>query len=109
MRRFEAHGAADLISAQRGKQSNRRLDPTYLAEAIDIVRQRYADFGPTFANEKLREEHGILISDEAMRQLMITAGLWMPERRRRARSVHPPRERPPQFGELVQIDGSPHD
>ena len=108
VRRFDALGAAGLVSAKRGKPSNRRLDPTDVAEALDIVRQRYADFGPTFANEKLREEHGILISDEALRQAMITAGLWKPKHRR-MRKAHPPRERRPQFGELIQIDGSPHD
>jgi len=41
-------------------------------------------------------------------QWMMEAGLWMPHRRRNA-VVHQQRERRPCFGELVQIDGSPHD
>jgi len=34
--------------------------------------------------------------------------LWKP-RRRKEKYIHQPRERRPRFGELVQIDGSPHD
>ena len=108
VRRFEASGVAGLVSARRGKPSNRRLDQTYVRAAIEIVARLYADFGPTFANEKLREEHGVFISDESLRQAMIAATLWTPKRRR-TRKVHPPRVRRPQFGELIQIDGSPHD
>ncbi len=108
LRRFEAQGAAGLVSAKRGKPSNRRLDSAFVAAAIEIVADRYADFGPTFANEKLREVHGVVVSDESLRQAMIVAGLWK-AKRRRVRKIHPPRARRPQFGELIQIDGSPHD
>jgi hypothetical protein len=43
-----------------------------------------------------------------VRRLQIALGLAR-AKRRRARRVHPPRERRLRFGELVQIDGSPHD
>ncbi len=106
-RRYEAEGAAGLISRKRGRPSNNALDPQLLAYAIELVRERYADFGPTFANEKLRELHAITIGTESLRQAMIRAELWTAKRLRRKR-IHPPRERRAQFGELVQIDGSPH-
>ena len=39
---------------------------------------------------------------------MIEEGLWKPKKSRKA-TVHQMRERQACFGELVQIDGSPHD
>ena len=62
----------------------------------------------TPAAEKLGELDGIVVSREWVRRLQIALGLAR-AKRRRAQRVHPPRERRPRFGELVQIDGSPHD
>lgn len=107
-RRFVADGAAGVVSRQRGRPSNNRVSDELVDRALAIVAQRYADFGPTFANEKLRELHAISIGTETLRQAMIRAGLWVPKVKRR-KKIHPPRERRPQFGELIQIDGSPHD
>ena len=60
------------------------------------------------ASEKLREIEGIWVSKETVRQIQIRLGLWRPKRRR-AKKVFQIRERRPRFGELIQIDGSPHD
>jgi len=105
-RRYREHGAAGLISKRRGRASNNRVDPERLAAAIALVRERYVDFGPTLASEKLAAD-GIPIKRERLRQAMIAAGIWKPDLKRR-RELHPPRERRPQRGELVQGDGSPH-
>ncbi len=75
---------------------------------LNLVRERYSDFGPTFAAEKLGSEHGLKINRESLRLLMITAGIWKGRSRKQAR-IHQSRERRSQFGELVQIDGSHHD
>jgi hypothetical protein len=72
-----------------------------------LVRDRYADFGPTLAAEKLAEVHGCTISRETLRGWMIAAGLWV-DRRHPLPSPHQPRYRRDCVGELVQIDGSEH-
>ena len=100
-------GPAGLISKRRGRPSNRRLPPAYRDLAMALVRERYADFGPTVAAEKLTELHGFGISRETLRHWMIEDGLWI-DRRRRLPSVHQPRNRRECLGELVQIDGSDH-
>ncbi|WP_118186248.1 ISNCY family transposase, partial [Paraburkholderia phosphatilytica] len=74
---------------------------------IAIIRERYADFGPTLAREKLVECHGIRLAKETLRQWMYDAGLWVP-RRQRPPKVFQPRNRRACLGELVQIDGSDH-
>jgi len=107
LRRFERRGTPGLISVRRGKPAANRLSVALRTRAIELVRERYADFGPTYANEKLREQHGLVLSTESLRQLLIEAELWKHKRVRRL-ELHPPRTRRERFGELVQIDGSEH-
>jgi transposase InsO family protein len=104
---LEQDGAASLISKRRGRQSNHRVPDEVRDLALRLVRESYADFGPTLAAEKLREIHGCRISHETLRKWMIADGLWI-DRRHRLPSPHQPRRRRECLGELVQIDGSEH-
>ncbi|WP_442865765.1 ISNCY family transposase [Burkholderia sp. IMCC1007] len=105
--RLREHGPAGLVSGHRAKPGNRRLDPGAADRALSIIRERYADFGPTLACEKLWECHGIQLAKETVRTLMTDAGLWIP-RRQRPPKIHQPRARRACLGELIQIDGSDH-
>jgi len=105
--RYREEGPGGLTSRKRGKQSNHQLPPGVAEHAMELVRDRYSDFGPTLAREKLIERHGITLGLETVRRLMTAAGLWKP-RRQRAVQVHQPRNRRACLGELVQIDGSDH-
>lgn len=100
-------GAAGLVSRKRGNPGNRKLDEGLALRALTIIRERYADFGPTLACEKLWECHGIRLAKETVRRLMTDAGFWVP-RRQRPPKVYQPRAPRACFGELVQIDGSEH-
>ena len=97
-KRYRAQGAAGMASARRGS-SNRAFGEAFRREALGLVRERYADFGPTLAAEKLLEEHGLAVSRETLRKWMSEEGLWHPKGRREAR-VHqsrPRHERPGAF------------
>jgi Winged helix-turn helix len=107
LRGLKQDGATSLLSKHRGKPSNHRLPPEVRTLALSLVRERYVDFGPTFAAEKLAEHHGCSVSRETLRGWMIADGLWM-DRRHRLASPHQPRRRRDCLGELVQIDGSEH-
>jgi transposase len=104
---YQASGAAGLISKRRGQPSNNRLPEKTINKAQQLLRSRYSDFGPTLATEKLTIE-GVLLSVETVRQLLIGEGLWKTKAVRRP-VIHQLRERRARLGELVQIDGSPHD
>src|SRR5438132_11567037 len=52
---FRARGPDGLISRKRGRPSNRALGAVFRETVLSIVRERYADFGPTLAAEKLSE------------------------------------------------------
>ena len=106
-RRYAEAGAAGLVSRRRGQPSNRRIADEIKAAILARLRECYADFGPTLAAEYLRED-GLQVSKETLRGWMIEAGLWQAAKGRRV-CLHPPRPRRPRCGELVQIDGSPHD
>src|SRR6516165_9024709 len=107
LRGLKQDGATSLLSKHRGKPSNHRLPTEVRTLALSIVRERYADFGPTLAAEKLAEHHGCSVSRETLRGWMIVDGLWQ-DRRHRLPSPHQPRRRRDCLGELVQIDGSEH-
>ena len=107
-RRYQAEGLGGLVSKQRGRVSNRRLPETLRATALDLIGARYRDFRPTLACEKLSEQHQIKLSVESTRQLMMAVGYWRP-RKGSTICTHPMRERRARFGEMIQIDGSPHD
>src|ERR1700693_990304 len=107
LRNLKQDGAPSLLSKRRGKPGNHRLPAEVRALALSIVRERYADFGPTFAAEKLAELHRCAVSRETLRGWMIADGLWI-DRRHRLPSPHQPRRRRECLGELVQIDGSEH-
>jgi transposase len=104
---YKARGAKGLVSARRGKPSNHHLEEQVKQQALDLLKGKYEDFGPTLAHEKLTEVHGITLSRESVRQLMIAEGMWKPKRAKKP-PAHQMRERRACFGELVQIDGSDH-
>lgn len=105
--RYRAAGPAGLVSQRRGHASNHQLPEDLAHRALSLIRERYADFGPTLACEKLWECHGLQMSKETVRKLMTDAGLWIP-RRQRPPKVYQPRARRACLGELIQIDGSDH-
>lgn len=103
---FQEKGEAGLVHGLQGRASNNRLEEGLKAQVVEAYRNRYSDFGPTLALEKLAEHEGLMLSKESLRQLLIAEGLWMKRKRRKAyHARRAPRER---FGELVQFDGSHH-
>src|SRR5437660_1452429 len=55
-RKLTAGGDLALVHGLRGRPSNRQADPDLKRAVLAAYRQRYADFGPTFACEKLAAE-----------------------------------------------------
>jgi len=108
LKAYRKRGAMGLVSKHRGRKGNNRLSDEVKRRALNLLKTKYKGFGPTLAHEKLVEREKLKLSDESVRQLMIAEDLWKP---RKVKQVvpHQLRERRACFGELVQIDGSPHD
>lgn len=65
--RYRASGPVGLVSQRRGRPSNHQLPEDLAHRALSVIRERYADFGPTLACEKLWECHGLQLSKETVR------------------------------------------
>jgi hypothetical protein len=87
LRQLQAGGDAAIVHGLRGKPSNHQPDAKLRQAVLAAYRRHYADFGPTFASEKLAE-HGLHVDAQTLRS------------RRPRRAC---------FGELVQMDASIHD
>lgn len=107
VRAWRTCGAVGLRSRRRGHPSNRRHPDSLRQQVLALAAERYTDFGPTLLGEYLARDHAIVVSVETLRQWLIQAGLW--KSRVQRRTIHRARDRRPRFGELIQIDGSPHD
>jgi len=105
-KRFKALGDVGLVHQLRGRASNRRLPADLTDRVIKRHQERYADFGPTLACEKLAEE-GLELSPDTLTALLKERGLW--QRRRRRGRHRSRRERRACFRSLLQMDGSHHD
>ena len=104
--RYEIDGGSGLIHKARGRSSNRSRNEGVRKYAVELVKTRYADFGPTLATEVLLDKHELRVGRETLRRWMIAEGLWLSRTQRR--TFHQPRLRRESYGELIQIDGSDH-
>ena len=101
------HGHLALIHKLKGKPSNHKMSQHHKVKAISLVKERYFDFHPTLASEKLEEYHNLHIQPETLRLWMIEEGLWRARKQKRP-DYHSWRQRREYFGELQQFDGSYH-
>ena len=109
LRKLKKQGDQAVLHGLRGRRSNRRFSEERRGEVIGILAQEvYRGFGPTLASEYLAKKHGLEMGREAVRQLMMGAGLWR-SRRQKVEAVHVWRERRSCRGELLQWDTSTHE
>lgn len=106
--RYRQGSAAALAHASRGRASPRRLPERVHARILQLVRTRYAGFNDHHLHDKLLEQEGFSLSRETLRRLLRRAGIGSP-RTHRPPAHRQRRLRSGQEGELVQLDGSPHD
>jgi len=107
-KRMREDGEAALAHANRGRPSPRRLPDAVRTKIVQLARGTYAGFNDHHLCEKLVEREGFSLSRETLRRLLRNNGLGSP-RKRRAPAHRHRRMRSARVGELVQLDGSPHD
>lgn len=62
LKRYRQSGPLGMNNQSRGRTGNRLLSASLTDQALNIIRERYADFGPTLTWEKLAEKEGALES-----------------------------------------------
>jgi transposase len=107
VRTVRAEGDEGIIHKSRGRTSNRALPDKLKDKALRLCKEKYNDFGPTLASEKLFEIDKIKINDETLRLWLIEKNI--PYKQRKKRPHRQWRQRKDYFGEMIQMDGSHHD
>lgn len=98
-------GIKGVIHAGRGKPSGKKIPEQEKEKIIKIIQEKYFDFGPTFAAEKLDEDHKIKRDPKTIRAIMIEKDFWKPKKKKKG-EYRSWRQRRSSFGELQQYDGS---
>ncbi len=106
-KRMRKDGEVALAHANRGRPSHRRLPDAIAQRIVQLARGTYVGFNDHHLQEKLVEREGLSLSRETLRRLLRKHGLGSP-RKRRAPAHRQRRVRSARLGELVQLDGSPH-
>lgn len=107
LQRYEQEGPSGLLHRSRNKPSNAALKPDLKARLIELLSDRFLNWGPSLITEYLKEHYSIKVSKETIRRLQFEMG-QRKAKKNKVQKVHPPRPRRNQYGELIQIDGSPH-
>jgi len=101
-------GIAGLAHKNRGRSGNRKLSNETIKRIKKHLKEKYYDFQPTHATEKLKEDDKIKTNKETVRQIMAEMGLWKIKPRKKGKIKHFWRPRKDNFGEMQQFDGSYH-
>lgn len=106
--RYRREGAAALAHGNRGRSPVNKLDESVEAEIVRLAQGEYQDYNDSHFRDELGERHEIEVSLATVRRIRRSQGLSSP-RKRRAPRHRRRRQRYPQAGMLLQVDGSKHD
>ncbi len=104
---YRKAGAAALAHGNRGCRPTNATSEETRQRVIMLASTRYVGFNHTHLTELLAERDGVTLARSTVRRLLMDAGIPSPRHRRPPRH-RCRRERMPQEGMLVQIDGSHH-
>lgn len=99
---------ASLTHANRGRTPANRIDDATRDRLVELARTRYAGVNHAHLAELLAEREGITVAERTLRRILAEGGL-APVHTRRPPRHRSRRERMPQEGLLLQVDGSRHD
>jgi transposase len=103
--RFKAEGIDGLLRRKPLRPPHEKITPEIRQIVVSLRKEVYEDFNILHFRDKLRDIHGIRLSYESLRWILIREGLHEPRRKQR---VYRRRRRMPKAGMLVQMDSSQH-
>jgi transposase len=105
---YRKEGGAALAHGNRGRRPVHALSEEIRNQVVALAQGRYAGFNHHHLTELLAEREGLAMSRSSVWRILTAAGLRSSRHRRPAKH-RCRRERYPQEGMLLQIDGSQHD
>ncbi|MBU1853008.1 MAG: ISNCY family transposase [Candidatus Omnitrophica bacterium] len=106
VKRIREEGDKGIIHQSRGRLSNRTTLDKIKNKVLALFKDKYPDFGPTLASEKLFERDKIRVNDETLRLWLIKGNI--PYKNLKKRPHRQWRQRKNRYGQMVQMDGSEH-
>lgn len=103
---YRREGPGALAHGNRGRRPAHSLDQATRERILELAQTTYQGFNHQHLTEKLQAE--ITVSRSTVRRILLGAGIKSPKKRR-APKHRSKRERYPQEGMLIQVDGSRHD
>ena len=104
---YRKEGAAALVHGNRGRPAGNAIPNALRVQVLRLATTRYEGLNQTHFTELLAECEGLVLARSTVRNILRTAGIASPRRRRPPRH-RSRRERMPQEGMLLQLDGSHH-
>lgn len=105
-KRYKEKGDEAMNHGLIVKRSNNRYDELEKEKIMKIVREKFRGYKPSFIAEKLIEDYSIKVKANTLSIWMIAEGLW--KKIKKAPKYRCRRPRKEHFGEMIQMDGSPH-
>ena len=105
---YRQKGVEAVVHGNRGRTPVTRTSAVIHEQVLALARTTYRDYNDQHFTEELAAQHGIVLSRSTVRRMRCQAELASP-RTRKAPRHRCRRERYPQAGMLLQIDGSDHD
>lgn len=105
---YRKEGVAAVAHGNRGRRPVHTLPEETRKRAVILTQGPYAGCNHYRLQELLAEREGLVVSRSSLWRILTAAGLRSP-RRRRPPQHRSRRERYPQEGMLLQVDGSRHD
>ncbi len=104
---YRENGAASLTPGHRGRRPANAIPEVAGTRVVHLARTIYEGANHTRLTELLSECEGIDMGRTTLRRVLVSAGLSSPKRRRLPKH-RVRRQRMPQEGMLVQLEGSHH-
>jgi transposase len=105
---FDPDDPAWVHHGNQGRQPIHAIAGDMRNRVIELARGKYAGFNDSHLQEKLIQAEGLVLSRSSVRRFLREAGIRSPQKRRPSK-YRSRRERRPQEGMLLQVDGSRHD
>ncbi len=104
---YRKEGASGLAHKNRGRKPSNATPVQTRDLVVTLAQGRYSDVNHTHLSELLAEREGVKLSRPTLRRILVRSGMKSPRRGRRPRHRYS-RQRMPQEGMLLQLDGSHH-
>ena len=106
---FRGLGPAALVHGNTGRPPWNVTSEQGQREIQGFAREKYVGFNFQHLTEKLNEDEGVSASASTIRRYCLADGIAPPRPQKRRQKHRKRRDRRRQEGELLQLDGSPHD